>query len=415
MAVLSDIITPTNILTASNTAALTNKTIAFGSNTLTDVAGTSATQTLTNKTIAAATNNVEARSAPSATSFGFRNRVINGDMVIDQRNAGASVTLTASNVYNLDRWYARAATGSGTTAIQSTTVPPNYKNSLLITVGTGASPGTTDNNYIAQRIEGFNMADFGWGTATATTVTLSFWVRSSLGPGTFGGAIQNADVTRSYPFTYTISAANTWEQKSVTIAGDTSGTWLTTNGIGATMTFDLGTGATYQGTAGSWASADYRAATGAVKTIATSGATFYITGVQLEAGSVATPFEQINYGTELMMCQRYYEKSYPIGTVPGASAITSGMSWLVNGYSSNIYVICTTTFKATKRTAAAIAYWDAAGNSLRTTYLTGGGLSQGDNNNNIYATVASESGFFIYILAAPSYNYGVQWTASAEL
>jgi hypothetical protein len=240
-----------------------------------------------------------------ASSVNFRNRIINGDMRIDQRNAGASVTLTASNVYNLDRWYARAATGSGTTAIQSTTVPPNYKNSLLITVGTGASPGTTDNNYIAQRIEGLNMADFGWGTATATTVTLSFWVRSSLGPGTFGGAIQNADLTRSYPFTYTISAANTWEQKSVTIVGDTSGTWLTTNGIGASMTFDLGTGATFQGTAGSWASADYRAATGAVSVVGTSGATFYITGVQLEAGSVATPFERRPYGTELALCQRY--------------------------------------------------------------------------------------------------------------
>jgi hypothetical protein len=244
-------------------------------------------------------------SAPN--TFGFKNRIINGAMMIDQRNDGASVTLTASNVYNLDRWFARAATGSGTTAIQSTTVPSNYKNSLLITVGTGASPGTTDNNYIAQRIEGLNMSDFGWGTATASTITISFWVRCSL-TGTFGGAIQNSAFDRAYPFTYTISAANTWEQKSITIAGETSGTWLTTTGSGMTMTFDLGTGATYQGTAGAWASADYRAATGAVKTIATSGATFYITGVQLEKGSVATSFDYRDYGRELLMCQRYYWK-----------------------------------------------------------------------------------------------------------
>ena len=290
----------------------------------------------------------------------FRNRIINGAMVIDQRNAGASVTLTASNAYNLDRWYARAASGSGTTAIQSTTVPSNYKNSLLITVGTGASPGTTDNNYIAQRIEGLNMADFGWGTATATAVTISFWVRCSL-TGTFGGAVQNADVTRSYPFTYTISVANTWEQKSVTIAGDTSGTWLTTNGVGMTMTFDLGTGATYQGTAGAWASADYRAASGAVKTIATSGATFYITGVQLEAGTNATPFEFRSYTTELQLCQRYYTTI----TTRSAGSAESWYSMLT--WPTTMRATPTITFSAgTINTTYSLNQWNFAWNTTAT-------------------------------------------------
>ena len=135
-------------------------------------------------------------------------------------------------------------------------------------------------------------------------MTVSFWVRSSL-TGTFGGALRNNDATRSYPFTYIISAANTWEYKTITIAGDTSGTWLTDNGVGIRLVFGLGVGSTLSGTAGAWAAADYQSATGAVSVVGTLNATFYITGVQLEAGSVATPFERRPYGTELAHCQRY--------------------------------------------------------------------------------------------------------------
>jgi hypothetical protein len=355
-------------------------------------------------------------SVQNTASIGFRNRIINGAMMIDQRNAGASVTLTASNAYNLDRWYARAASGSGTTAIQSTTVPSNYKNSLLITVGTGASPGSTDNNYIAQRIEGLNMSDFGWGTATASTVTLSFWVRSSLGPGTFGGAIQNSDLTRSYPFTYTISAANTWEQKSVTIAGDTSGTWLTTTGIGMILTFDLGTGATYQGTAGAWASADYRAVSGAVKTIATSGATFYITGVQLEKGTTASSFDFRSYGQELALCQRYYTKSFETSTAPG-TATSLGAVPICLYLSGSFTWQLAPTFVTTMRSAPTVAYWDANGNASKVSYL-GNGTTTFNNNVTLSSGGpfnASMTGFTFQANVSTNGTYYIQYTASAEL
>jgi len=152
-------------------------------------------------------------------------------------------------------------------------------------------------------------------TANAQTVTLSFWVRSSL-TGTFGGSVQNSAQNRSYPFTYTISAANTWEQKSVTIAGDTSGTWGTGNGVGIRLHIGLGVGSTFSGTAGSWAGANYLSATGATSVVGTNGATFYITGVQLEKGSTATSFDYRPYGTELQLCQRYFQSfSYTSGTI----------------------------------------------------------------------------------------------------
>jgi hypothetical protein len=243
-----------------------------------------------------------------ANNVSFRNRIINGSMTIDQRNAGASVSITPSTGYAVDRFQAGIAQGSSSTAQQSTSAPAGFTNSLLVTVGTGASPAAGSVSRVFQNIEGLNISDLGWGLATASTITLSFWVKSSL-TGTFAGGIYNSAANRTYVFTYTISAANTWEQKSVTIAGDTSGTWLTTNGIGMTVNWDLGTGSTYQGTAGVWAAGAAWATSGSVKLAATSGATWSVTGVQLEAGTTASPFEYRQYGTELMLCQRYYYKN----------------------------------------------------------------------------------------------------------
>jgi hypothetical protein len=253
----------------------------------------------------------------SPNSSIFRNRIINGAMVIDQRNAGASVTVTG-NGYSLDRWQTTASQSSKYSVQQnagSVTPPIGFKNYLGVTSLSAYSVGSGDYFSIAQRIEGFNTADLDFGTANAKTVTLSFWVRSSL-TGTFGGALSNGSYSRSYPYTYTISSANTWEYKTVTIAGDTTGTWVgATNGIGLIVEFGLGVGTTYSGTAGVWASGGgFDSATGAVSVVGTNGATWYVTGVQLEVGSTATSFDYRPYGTELALCQRYYYKIKSLGS-----------------------------------------------------------------------------------------------------
>jgi len=237
---------------------------------------------------------------------GFKNRIINGAMVIDQRNAGASISLSGSAAYPVDRMvcYGRAS-GAGMTGQRSTVAPAGFTNSLLFTATTGVAPVGGDYAGINQNIEGFNFADLGWGTANAQTVALSFWVRSSV-TGTYGFAIQNSAQNRSYVAQYTVNAANTWEYKTVTITGDTSGTWLTDNGVGARLTWDMGYGFGSTATANAWQAGNFYSVTGNIKLGSTAGATFYITGVQLEKGSTATSFDYRPYGTELALCQRYY-------------------------------------------------------------------------------------------------------------
>jgi hypothetical protein len=273
----------------------------------------------------------------AASPYVLKNRIINGAMVIDQRNAGASVTISANAAqYITDRFIVRGTQASKLTAQQNagSVTPPSGFNYYLGTTSSSAYTVTsTDYFVIEQRIEGYNVADLAWGTSSAKTVTLSFWVRSSL-TGTFGGSISNADLSRSYPFTYTISSANTWTQISITIAGDTTGTWTTTNGIGLTIFFSLGSGTYLSGTAGSWAGAIYTSVTGATSVVGTNGATFYITGVQLEVGTTATPFERRLYNQELANCQRYYEKSFDIGTAPSNGTSTT----FSTGYGLNTWV-----------------------------------------------------------------------------
>ncbi len=254
----------------------------------------------------------------------FVNRIINGDMRIDQRNAGAAVTINDISAYTLDRWYSDDLSGGSWTIQQSSVAPAGFTNSLLVTItAADSSLSATERCRLIQFVEGFNMSDLAWGTASASPATLSFWVRSSV-TGTLSGSLLNSAENRSYPFTYTVNAANTWEQKTVTIPGETSGTWVTNNGIGIRVIWSLGMGSNFNGTAGAWNSSTNFAATGAVNLIGTNGATFYITGVQLEAGSVASPFERRDYGRELIMCQRYFYKTYNQGVAPGTAGAANG-------------------------------------------------------------------------------------------
>jgi hypothetical protein len=299
-------------VTATNNFTLYQPTVPDGTVRL-GVGNTGAT-TLDAVTVTNAGNvsmpslTVNSNNISAVNSMGFRNRIINGDMRIDQRNAGASVT-PANGAYTLDRW-AAFTNGAGVyTVQQSSTAPAGFTNSLLCTVTTIDSSVTGSDYYMLQhKVEGFNSADFAWGSASAASVTLSFWVRSSI-TGTYSVKLGNSASDRFYIATYTISAANTWEQKTITLSGDTSGTWVTNNGTGIEMRFGLAIGSSFtSSTIGSWAAGNsFGATTASNNWIGTNGATFYITGVQLEAGTVASPFERRPYGEMLMLCQRYYQ------------------------------------------------------------------------------------------------------------
>ncbi|CAB4126666.1 hypothetical protein UFOVP77_11 [uncultured Caudovirales phage] len=268
-----------------------------------------------------------------AQYMGFKNRIINGAMMISQR--GASPTITGGGDYSLDR-FGSYYSGNAFTSVQSTTAPAGFINSMLFTVSTTSASPTY--SFFYQKIEGLNCADLGFGLSTASTVTISFWVRSSV-TGIYSIGLGNSAGDRSYAVQYTINSANTWEQKTITIAGDQSGTWLTTNGVGFYLRWNLGTSSGSRLiSAGSWQAANADGATGSTgaNTWAnTSGATFYITGVQLEKGSTATSFDYRPYGNELALCRRYCQvfkgsdssNNYTrIGLGPAQGA-GSGVTW----------------------------------------------------------------------------------------
>ena len=275
----------------------------------------------------------------SSGSAGFKNKIINGAMMIDQRNGGATVT-PLNGTYTLDRWKCSFAQASKFTVGQSSTAPTGFNNSLLATVASAYSITSTDYFLLSQKVEGFNCADLGWGTANAKTVTLSFWVRSSV-TGTFAVTILNSANDRSYPATYTINAANTFEYKTITIAGDTSGTWLTTNGIGLDIYWNLGTGSTYSGTANAWQAGAYYSATGATSIVGTAGATFYLTGVQLEKGTTASSFEFRSIQKELMLCQRYFQKFENISGGEATGSLATGIVWTSTNFFTVVPYITT--------------------------------------------------------------------------
>ena len=364
---------------------------------------------------------IDSISNNQGSPFGFKNRIINGAMVIDQRNVGASVTNVSGQVYTLDRWAASGSQASKFTIQQnaaSVTPPTGFRNYLGVTSSSAYTVGVGEAFDIRQMIEGYNAADLSWGTASAATVTLSFWVRSSL-TGTFGGALGNSGLGRSYPFSYTISVANTWEQKSITIAGDTSGTWLTTNGIGIYLFFGLGVGTTLSGTAGAWASAAYVSATGATSVVGTNGATFYITGVQLEKGSTATAFDYRPFGTELALCQRYFEKSANQYTSITTNNQTSFFATVPTTTVANSVTYVTQRYVVTKRTPPTVLVYPYTTATNTTRISTDGGADLAANS--AFVNAVSDAFFSVANTSGGTITTGAQlifignWYASAEL
>ena len=323
----------------------------------------------------------------------FRNKIINGAMMIDQRNAGASVTPTA-NAFTVDRWNVNDS-ASGVFTVQqnagSVTPPAGFTNYLGVTSLAATSVSSGANFTIRHQVEGFNWADTAWGTASAKPVTLSFWIRSSL-TGTFGVCFENAATNRSYPTTYTINSANTWEYKTITIPGDTSGPWSTDNGCGVRIWFGLGTGSTYAGAPGSWQAADYRGTSGCVNVVSTSGATWYLTGVQCEIGTTASAFEFRSYSKELMMCQRYCEI---IRTQESGNETLLNIAFVY----SNPNIFWNYPYKVTKRaipsltlvgSSTAFQCLNTAGNWIQANSIT---FSPNQHSTRINTTMPSFSGF----------------------
>ena len=380
----SSSITSDKILTVANTQISGN----IVSSQITSVANTQITGNIISSQIASVsgsviTANTIANSAiqtgavenymnAAGLGFGMRNRIINGAMVISQRSNTTATTVNTNDVYTLDRFKGWASGGGVFTVTQSSTAPTGFANSALITVTTAdASIAAGDNYRFAQAIEGYNIADLGFGTASASTVTLSFWVRSNI-TGTFGGSLYSVGGTRAYVFNYTINAANTFEYKTVTIAGDTSGTWGTVNSTGITVYFDLGSGSNYENATGSWVAAEKFRTSGNATLISTLSNTWYITGVQLEKGSTATSFDYRPYGTELALCQRYFE------LYDGGLLYLTKLRESDRNRRGNFY------FKVTKRAAATITLITSSADGGGAISATGG--IDGGNFENLSTT-----------------------------
>lgn len=360
----------------------------------------------------------------------FRNRIINGDMRIDQRNAGAAVTPSSGATYVIDRFALESSVASKFTFRQVSTVstdtnyeagaaPSGFTNSLKISVASSYTPAATENTGLFQQIEGFNIADFAWGTADAKPITMSFWIKGSV-VGKYTFHFRNTGETRTYLSTITINTANTWEYKTITVPGCTDGTWLVNNQRGLLVSINLGAGANFKGAAGSWLTTSgtpkLQSSDSVDFVTQANGSTIYMTGWQIEAGAVATPFERRPFGMELALCQRYFEKSYNLDVVPG-TATSNGILTRIGVQYSNLLVYSGHIhYKVQKRTIPALVkLYSHSGAADQWHY---GVIGSTEALGNATPIDVGFNGFGVTV-TTPSVSgqnaaYG-HWTASAEL
>lgn len=349
---------------------------------------------------------------------GMRNRIINGSMEIDQRFVGGVISDPANNTYTVDRWTIGRVTAGKINVQQNAdalTPPAGLKNYVAAKVTATQSLGVGDIWLFGQAIEGYNIVDFGSGTANNKTFTLSFWVYSSV-TGTFTGSVKNTSTLvtrRNYSFAYTINAINTWEYKTITILADgTGGTgfWLNDSGVGMYLSLVLAAGSTFLTTANTWGSTYFEGATGQTNTLFnTVGNIFAITGVQIELGAQATPFERRTFGAELLLAQRYFEKSYDQVTLPGASSGTTLGAWFLASDSAS--AIGNNTYKATKRVTPSVQIYSPSGvanncrNNTTSTAAQAMTVTEGNQNglNRLSGTLTT------------GHQFNCHYTANAEL
>jgi hypothetical protein len=384
-------------------------TIIFNGTTGIAGAGSVTGMTVANTAISGTITSSQLANAAQYT--GFKNRIINGNMNIDQYNNGGSITPSVSNIFCVDRWKTSINPGGKFSVQQNSGNAPasqGFSQCLKVTSLSAYTLGSTEFEAITQYIEGNNIADLGWGTASAKTVTLSFWVNCSVA-GTFGGSLLNSSQNYNYPYSYTINSVNTWEYKTVTIAGPTSGTWNTNSSDGIRLLFTLGCGATYSQAAGTWTTSTALSATGATSLVATNGATFYITGVQLEVGTAATSFDFRSFGTELLLCQRYYERSYDVGQA--TASFTGG----ARGTSTNATVYNEGpgwSFLVAKRTAPTVVFYNLVSGASARAYQVSSAASI-----TVGARYIGQTGITIidYTSSGGQNSYYIHYTADAEL
>jgi len=326
-----------------------------------------------------------------------RNLIINGAMQVAQR--GTSVSSVSSGYNTVDRW-AISFDGDNDNLVlnmeQSSDAPDGFNNSLKLTVATPETTVATDEQASVQyRVEAQDLQGLAFGTSSAKSFTLSFYVKSSV-TGDFAVNSHNIDASRLITETFTINSANTWEKKTITFAGDSSGSFNDDTGLGLQLSIFLMAGPEREGTsADTWIAYNKDAlATGINNAFCTtSGATFQITGVQLEVGDTATPFEHRSYGDELAKCQRYYQHTYSTGSAVGTAShdnmIGSGgtQSYSTAGEVSG----GTYTFKVEMRAVPSVTFYDHQGNSARCSRLNAGVAWYGNSNVGVSISTTTSS------------------------